>query len=45
VGLGLALAHQVATQHQGKLAWTRADGQTQFRLTLPLAMQTAKEAG
>ena len=35
VGLGLALAQQVASEHGGRLSWTRADGETRFRLTLP----------
>ena len=35
VGLGLALAHRVAADHGGRLAWTRQDGETRFRLTLP----------
>jgi signal transduction histidine kinase len=35
VGLGLALARQVATDHGGRLSWSRSDGQTRFRLALP----------
>ncbi|MFO0953228.1 MAG: HAMP domain-containing sensor histidine kinase [Isosphaeraceae bacterium] len=35
VGLGLALAHDVATSHGGTLAWDRDGGETRFRLTLP----------
>jgi signal transduction histidine kinase len=35
VGLGLALARQVADEHGGRLSWTRADGLTRFSLTLP----------
>ena len=34
VGLGLALAKQVAEQHGGALTWRRGDGQTHFRLTV-----------
>lgn len=35
VGLGLALAHQAAQEQGGELAWFRAEGRTQFVLTLP----------
>ncbi len=35
VGLGLALAHEVATAHGGRLSWGRRDGWTCFELTLP----------
>jgi signal transduction histidine kinase len=35
VGLGLALARQVAAQHGGSLEWRRDEGWTVFRLTLP----------
>ena len=35
VGLGLALARQVAADHGGRLSWSRSDGQTRFRLALP----------
>ena len=35
VGLGLALARQVAVDHGGDLSWTRADDRTIFRLTIP----------
>jgi signal transduction histidine kinase len=35
IGLGLALARQVAADHAGSLAWFRADGCTCFRLQLP----------
>jgi signal transduction histidine kinase len=35
VGLGLALAHRVAADHGGRLSWSREDGETRFRLTLP----------
>jgi signal transduction histidine kinase len=35
VGLGLALAQQVAARHGGTLSWTRAGRETRFRLSLP----------
>ncbi|MDX1970027.1 MAG: ATP-binding protein [Planctomycetaceae bacterium] len=35
VGLGLALARQVANDHQGTLDWSRGNGRTTFRLTIP----------
>ncbi len=35
VGLGLALAHEVARRHGGKLSWDRPGGLTRFVLTLP----------
>jgi signal transduction histidine kinase len=34
VGLGLSLARQVATDHDGSLAWSREGEYTRFRLTL-----------
>jgi signal transduction histidine kinase len=34
VGLGLALAKQVADEHGGRLSWARVAGKTRFRLTL-----------
>jgi signal transduction histidine kinase len=37
VGLGLALAKQVADEHGGRLSWTRAEGETRFSLALPKA--------
>lgn len=36
VGLGLAVARQVAEAHGGKLSWFRADNATWFRVELPL---------
>ncbi|WP_165229339.1 sensor histidine kinase [Aquisphaera insulae] len=35
VGMGLALARQVAESHGGSLDWSRRDAVTSFRLTLP----------
>lgn len=35
VGLGLALARQVAAEHGGHLSWSRAGGETRFTLTIP----------
>ena len=43
VGLGLAVARQVAQAHGGTVTWKRATGQTCFRIELPLA--EAKLAG
>jgi signal transduction histidine kinase len=42
VGLGLALARQVAVEHGGRLSWARADERTHFRLTLPRAAEFPK---
>jgi signal transduction histidine kinase len=44
VGLGLALAHEVAARHGGTLSWRRVDHETRFRLALPRDHETAKEA-
>jgi signal transduction histidine kinase len=44
VGLGLALARQVASDHGGRLSWSRSDGQTRFRLALPTYSGRTKEA-
>ncbi len=43
VGLGLAVAQQVAAGHGGHLSWSRRDARTQFRLSLPLRNGTPKE--
>lgn len=40
VGLGLAIAHQVAVEHGGRLSWTREEGATRFRLALPRGIAT-----
>jgi signal transduction histidine kinase len=37
IGLGLAVSKQVAEAHGGTIGWTRAGGQTCFRIDLPLA--------
>jgi signal transduction histidine kinase len=35
IGLGLAVAHEVAVQHGGRIAWNRVDGRTCFAIELP----------
>ena len=35
IGLGLAVARQVAEAHAGRLTWDRRDGKTVFRVELP----------
>ena len=35
VGLGLAIAHQVAVEHGGRLSWARVGETTRFRLAIP----------
>jgi signal transduction histidine kinase len=37
VGLGLAVAQQIATAHGGSLRWSREGDQTCFRIELPIA--------
>jgi signal transduction histidine kinase len=44
VGLGLALAHQVALENGGSLSWSRSNDETCFRLVVPQAGGTFKEA-
>jgi signal transduction histidine kinase len=44
VGLGLALAQQVAARHGGRLSWDRADHETRFRLSFPRVREAAKGA-
>jgi signal transduction histidine kinase len=44
VGLGLALAKQVAEEHGGRLSWTRAEGETRFSLAFPKAKETPEGA-
>jgi signal transduction histidine kinase len=41
VGLGLALARQVALDHKGSISWRREGGRTVFRLELPAVPQLA----
>jgi signal transduction histidine kinase len=41
VGLGLAVARQVAEAHGGNISWDRRDGWTCFRIELPLARELA----
>ena len=36
VGLGLAVARQVAEAHGGRITWRREPGRTCFRIELPL---------
>jgi signal transduction histidine kinase len=44
VGLGLALAKQVAIDHAGRLSWNRTDQMTRFILTVPHhATESVKE--
>jgi signal transduction histidine kinase len=45
VGLGLALAHEVAAAHGGALTWGRVGSETRFRLALPRTPEAAREAG
>jgi signal transduction histidine kinase len=44
VGLGLAVARQVAEAHGGRISWHRAGGRTVFRIELP-AKKRMKEEG
>jgi len=42
VGLGLALANQVALEHGGRLSWTHEQGVTRFVLRLPRTHKAAE---
>jgi signal transduction histidine kinase len=41
IGLGLAVAKQVVDAHDGTISWSRRDGVTRFRVTLPFAVKGA----
>lgn len=43
VGLGLALAREVAADHGGSLTWTREGEWTRFRLAIPRVISEKKE--
>ena len=40
VGLGLAIAHQIAEEHEGDLNWFRVNGETHFHLVIPRRINT-----
>jgi signal transduction histidine kinase len=42
VGLGLAVARQIAEAHGGQLEWRRENERTVFRISLPLAADTRR---
>lgn len=39
IGLGLAIVKDVADQHQGSASWSRADGWTEFAISLPITTE------
>ncbi|MCI0458053.1 MAG: HAMP domain-containing histidine kinase [Gemmataceae bacterium] len=45
VGLGLAVARQVAEAHGGTISWRREGGQTCFEIVLPVAVTRPAHAG
>jgi nitrogen-specific signal transduction histidine kinase len=45
VGLGLAVARQVAEGHGGAVSWRREGGRTCFRIELPPAEEAPAPAG
>jgi signal transduction histidine kinase len=42
VGLGLAVAQQVAIEHGGEILWSQGQGSTRFKLRLPMAARIAE---
>lgn len=44
VGLGLALANQVALEHGGRLSWRSEGGVTRFLLAIPRTVRAVEEA-
>ncbi len=45
VGLGLAIAREVITRHQGTVNWSRRNDQTEFEIELPLSDAGAASTG